>query len=153
MSKSFRCFVSYHLTFRRLFPKLKINSLSPSQDMHCLWSELLLMSRNILISLSEIKKFLLTSLKWLAFLKGCDENVINLKVLSINCLKNRNLKHEKNKKTKKNRKANKRRRNIARGPKRTKIRTEQTAQRAGNSLVERVTQGKLNRNQSESILH
>ena len=151
MSKTFRCFVSYHLTFRRLFPKLKINSLSPSQDMHCLWSELLLMSRNILISLSPIKKFLLTNLKWLAFLKGCVEiNVINLKVLSINCLKNLNLKHEK--KTK-NRKANKRRRNIARGPKRTKIRTEQTAQRAGNSLVERVTQGKLNRNQSESILH
>ena len=57
------------------------------------------------------------------------------------------------KKKNKNRKANKRRRNIARGPKRTKIRTEQTAQRAGNSLVERVTQGKLNRNQSESILH
>lgn len=153
MSKSFRCFVSYHLTFRRLFPKLKINSLSPSQDMHCLWSELLLMSRNILISLSPIKKFLLTNLKWLAFLKGCDENnVINLKVLSINCLKNRNLKHEK-KTTTKNRKANKRRRNIARGPKRTKIRTEQTAQRAGNSLVERVTQGKLNRNQSESVFH
>lgn len=59
----------------------------------------------------------------------------------------------KKKTKKKNRKANKRRRNIARGPKRTKIRTEQTAQRAGNSLVERVTQGKLNRNQSESILH
>lgn len=59
---------------------------------------------------------------------------------------------KKNKKTK-NRKANKRRRNIARGPKRTKIRTEQTAQRAGNLLVERVTQGKLNRNESESILH
>ena len=53
----------------------------------------------------------------------------------------------------KNRKANKRRRNIARGPKRTKIRTEQTAQRAGNSLVERMTQGKLNRNQSESVFH
>ena len=69
--------------------------------MQCLWSELLLMSRNILISLSPIKKFLLTSLKWLAFLKGCDENnVINLKVLSINCLKNRNLKHEKKKKQK-----------------------------------------------------
>lgn len=59
----------------------------------------------------------------------------------------------KKKKKTKNRKANKRRRNTARGPKRTKIRTEQTAQRAGNSLVERVTQGKLNRNQSESILH
>lgn len=57
------------------------------------------------------------------------------------------------KKKKTDRKANKRRRNIARGPKRTKIRTEQTAQRAGNSLVERVTQGKLNRNKSESILH
>ena len=70
--------------------------------MHCLWSELLLMSRNILISLSPIKKFLLTNLKWLAFLKGCDENnVINLKVLSINCLKKRNLKHEKKKKKKK----------------------------------------------------
>ena len=68
--------------------------------MHCLWSELLL-SRNILISLSPIKKFLLTNLKWLAFLKGCDENnVINLKVLSINCLKNRNLKHEKKTKQK-----------------------------------------------------
>ena len=65
--------------------------------MHCLWSELLL-SRNILISLSPIKKFLLTNLKWLAFLKGCDENnVINLKVLSINYLKNKNLKHEKKK--------------------------------------------------------
>ena len=70
--------------------------------MHCLWSELLLMSRNILISLSPIKKFLLTNLKWLALLEGCDENnVINLKVLSIHCLKNRNLKHEEKKKNQK----------------------------------------------------